>query len=63
VWLKTKQTTTDKLTRDEMPQVWADLLPRIERYQNAFQHQAWEMRPGYHCKYCPDKKCPNNEKR
>lgn len=63
VWTKNKQVTSDRMTRDEMPGVWAALQPRLIRYQNAFVMQQFEARQGFHCKYCPVKKCPYNEKR
>lgn len=61
VWTKDKKITTDKLTRDEMPGVWADLAPRIERYQIAHQQQAWPAKSGIHCRWCPDVSCPFNQ--
>lgn len=63
VWTKTKRVTSDKLTRDEMPGVWANLHPRLMAYQNAFVSNTFEARPGFGCKYCPVKACPYNEKR
>lgn len=63
LWTKDKKVTKEKLTRDEMPTVWADLLPRIERYQNAHAQNIFEARPGFHCRYCPVKTCPHNEKK
>lgn len=61
VWTKSKQITSDKMTRDEMPGVWASLIPRIERYQTAFDQGIFEARQGFHCRYCPVKTCPFNE--
>lgn len=63
VWTKSKRVTSDKLTRDEMPGVWANLHPRLLAYQNAFVTKTFEPRRGFHCKYCPVKSCPFNEKR
>lgn len=63
VWTKNKKVTSDKLTRDEMPGVWANLHPRLIQYQNAFNLDVWEARKGIHCKYCPVRTCPYNEKR
>lgn len=63
VWLKNKTTATDKMTRDEMPDVWASLYPRLVSYQAAFDNQAFPARQGFHCRYCPVKACPFNEKK
>lgn len=63
VWTKSKRVTSDKLTRDEMPGVWANLHPRLLAYQNAFATNTFEARRGFQCRYCPVKTCPYNEKR
>lgn len=63
VWTKNKKITSDRMTRDEMPAVWANLHPRILAYQNAHALQAFPARKGFHCRYCPVKSCPYNEKR
>lgn len=63
VWLKNKTIDTDRMTRDEMPDVWAALHPRLVAYQEAFNNESFPARPGFHCKYCPVKACPYNEKK
>jgi len=63
VWTKNKQVTTDRMTRDDMPSVWAALYPRLTQYQNAFNLEQFPARQGFHCRYCPVKSCPYNEKR
>jgi PD-(D/E)XK nuclease superfamily len=60
-WLKTKEWATERMTRDEMPDVWAALHPRLVTYQAAFDNDAFPPRPGFHCRYCPDKSCQYNE--
>lgn len=62
-WTKNKQVTSDSMTREEMPAVWTALHPRLLQYQNAFNLQQFEARRGFHCRYCPVKACPYNEKR
>lgn len=63
VWFKTKTVDKDRMTRDEMPDVWAALLPRLAQYQNAFNLEEFPARPGFHCKYCPMKACQYNERK
>lgn len=63
VWTKSKEITTDRMTRDEMPSVWSALHPRLIQYQNAFNLQQFEARQGFHCRYCPVRDCPYNERR
>lgn len=61
VWLKSKKITKETMRRDEIPDVWNGLLPRIQRYQDAFGAQDFPARPGRQCKWCPVKSCPYNE--
>lgn len=63
LWTKNKKITSDKMTRDEMPAVWANLHPRLTAYQNAHALQAFEARRGAHCNYCPVGSCPYNSNR
>lgn len=63
VWLKNKSVKSDKMTRDEMPDVWAALHPRLVQYQAAFDNQAFPARQGFHCRYCPVETCPYFEKK
>lgn len=63
LWTKTKEITRQTMTRDEMPGVWNDLLPRIQRYQDAHVSQDWPARPSYLCRYCPIKACQYHEKK
>lgn len=60
VWTQNKKVTSDKLTREEMPGVWANLMPRLQAYQNAHAHQDFPARKGMHCVYCWVKDCPFN---
>ncbi len=57
IWIKDKQVTKDKITRDEIPTVWAELLPRINRYQLAFEKQDFPPRQGRYCRWCPVETC------
>lgn len=63
LWLKNKTQTTDRLSRKEMPGVWASLMPRLKRYQAAHDKQEFPAVPGGHCRWCPVKTCPHNESR
>lgn len=60
VWTQSKKLTSDKMTRDEMPAVWANLHPRLVAYQNAHANMVFEARKGKHCNYCPVGECPYN---
>jgi PD-(D/E)XK nuclease superfamily len=60
VWTKNKAITSDKMARADMPDVWANLMPRLQHYQNAHANMDFPARQGFHCNYCPIKTCPYN---
>lgn len=58
VWLKNKQVTKERMLRGDCQTVWADLMPRLARYQAAFDQKSFPPRPNYLCKgWCPVKTC------
>lgn len=59
VWTKDKSITKCVIKRDEMGDLWADMAPRIERYQAAFRATDFPPRPGRHCRWCHVKTCPH----
>lgn len=64
-WTKSKSFTRDlergPLLREQMPQVFEELAPRLQRYQEAHAAEDFPARPSYICRYCPVLKCPYNE--
>lgn len=62
-WTKNKTITKEIITRDEMPEVWSNLLPRIQRYMDAHGAVEFPPKPGPLCKYCPLTTCPYWERR
>lgn len=60
-WMKDKAAPSRTLTRDEAPEVWNEILPRVQRYQEAHDANQFPARPGRNCKWCPVKACPYNE--
>lgn len=60
VWTKTRKVTRETMTRGEAPAMWAQILPRVQRYQDAHAALDFPARAGDHCKYCPVKSCPHN---
>lgn len=63
VWTQNKQVTSDKMAREEMPAVWANLMPRLQVYQNAHANQDFPARKGVHCNWCWVKDCGFNSNR
>jgi hypothetical protein len=60
-WLKTKQVAATKMKREDCTSVWNEILPRVQRYQEAHEQLDFPARPSYLCRYCPVKSCPFNE--
>jgi hypothetical protein len=58
LWLKHDKLDKESMTRDEVPEVWDGLMPKIDKYQAAFQKQEFPPRPDRHCKWCPVQTCP-----
>lgn len=58
IWTKNRKVTKEAMSRGQIQAVWSDFMPRINRYQAAFDKQEFPARPGIHCKWCPVKTCP-----
>ena len=60
-WAKAKKITSKKYTRDDIPEIWAQFLPRVERMEEAWKTTDFAAKPNYLCKkYCPVKQCPHH---
>lgn len=55
VWLKTMEMDTEKYNRLDINAVWAEVLKRIRRIEDAREHDSWPARPSGLCGYCPCK--------
>jgi hypothetical protein len=53
VWLKTMEMDTELFTRLDMNAVWAEVMKRIQRIQDAYERSNWPARPSGLCRYCP----------
>lgn len=54
VWLKTGGHTTEVFTRDDVPAIWQEFMPRIERLNNAVAENKFPPKPSGLCaKWCP----------
>lgn len=61
VWLKYDATTREDIKREDMPMMWANLMPRIEELQAAAEKVIYPPKPGFLCrKWCPVKVCPHH---
>lgn len=58
LWIKSKQITSETMTAEQVPAFWAEMLPRVARYQEAHDKQDFPPRPGFLCKgFCEVKTC------
>ncbi len=60
-WMKEKAAPSQVLERTQAGDVWSEILPRVQRYQEAHDTNNFPARPGKNCKWCPVKSCPYNE--
>ncbi len=61
VWLKFDATTREDIAREDMPMMWANLMPRIAELQAAHEKVIYPPKPGHLCrKWCPVKACPHH---
>ena len=58
VWIKDKKVTRQRMTREDVPSIWSSLLPRVGRYQAAFDKVEFPPRQGRYCRWCPVESCP-----
>jgi hypothetical protein len=53
VWLKTLEMDTEQYTRVNMNAIWAEVMKRIQRIHDAYEHGNWPARPSGLCRFCP----------
>lgn len=53
VWLKTMEMDTEQYTRVNMNSIWAEIMKRIQRIHDAYDHGNWPARPSGLCRFCP----------
>lgn len=58
IWLKTGECDTETVTRQELPTVWQEFMPRVQRLEQAFEKNKFLPRPSGLCRnYCPCATC------
>lgn len=64
VWLAHDcKITTREFQRSEVPDIWEEFLPRVRRYQTAYDKDKWEKKPSGLCRaWCPVTSCEFNGK-
>lgn len=57
-WIQSKSIMPKVIKREQIPDVWGSVLPRVGRYQAAHDAQDFPPKAGFLCKgYCPVKTC------
>lgn len=59
-WLKHDASTRETFKREDMPEFWRGIWPRIETLKQAHETNEYPAKPGGLCKrWCPVRKCPH----
>lgn len=60
VWLKTMEMDTEIYNREQVNDVWAEIMKRIQRIHKSLEFDNWPMRPSGLCRFCPARHdCPS----
>jgi RecB family exonuclease len=58
VWLQDNKVSPLDLHKEQTPEVWAELFPRVEALREAYEASKFPPTPSYLCaRYCPVKTC------
>jgi hypothetical protein len=54
IWLKDRQFDKEKFTREQLPEIWNEFLPRLNRLALAYDQDKWLPKPSGLCRsWCP----------
>lgn len=54
IWLKTKEFDKEMFTREQLPEIWDEFMPRLNRLAISFRDDKWTPKPSGLCKnWCP----------
>lgn len=58
IWLKHETIgKPEEFHRDQVPAIWQDFLPRVQRIEIAHEKDRWPVNPSGLCGWCPVKDC------
>lgn len=61
VWLKERKVDKEVIVRDQLPDIWNSMLPRVRKLEAAHESNRWPERPSGLCKaWCPVTSCKFN---
>lgn len=61
IWLNHDATTREDFSREEMPELWSIMMPRIEAIENAHRSMDFPAVQSGLCRWCPVKSCINHK--
>lgn len=54
IWLKEDKFDKQLFTRDQLPEIWSEFLPRLSRVARAYEEDKWTPKPSGLCRnWCP----------
>ena len=54
IWLKDNKTDQERYTRDDVPVIWQEFVPRVQRVEEAHVANRWPKKPSGLCRaWCP----------
>lgn len=53
LWLKERRIDKESFTRDDLPSIWQEFLPRVQRMKHAFDKDKFVKNPSGLCGWCP----------
>ena len=61
IWLKTKTISPQEMTRADMTEFWSEIMPRVKKYQRAFEISEFPAKKNGLCRrHCPVTACIYN---
>lgn len=64
VWLKERKIDWKPVTREEVPVVWQQFLPRVAKLESAYERDRWPARTSGLCNgWCPVTSCEFNKRK
>lgn len=61
VWLKDSKISSESISKDDIKEVWMELLPRVKKIEEAKKTTTFTATDGPLCRYCPVHQCPHWE--
>ena len=53
IWLAHDKLTSETFTKDDVPMIWQEFLPRVQRMEKALEADKWMPNPTGLCGWCP----------